>query len=109
MFVDSPGFEDTGGPEGDIATSVLLSQVASRCKSLRFVIMINYVSLLEDRGGSMRSVLKLIRSFTGDFDKDKRNFMFLFTHSNEIKIVPDDIDGAKVCLYDEIVSIPMDL
>lgn len=30
--------------------------------------------------------------------------MFLFTHSSEIKGVPDDIDGAKKCLHDEIVS-----
>lgn len=104
IFVDSPGFEDTGGPEGDVATSVLLSQVASRCRSLAFVIMISYVSLLEDRGGSMRSVLRLIRSFTRSFEEDKQSFMFLFTHSSEIKGVPDDIDGAKKCLHDEIVS-----
>lgn len=104
LYVDSPGFEDTNGQEADIATSVMLSQVASRCRSLRFVIMISYVSLLEDRGGSMRSVLRLIRSFAKDFHEEKQSFMFLFTHSNEITGVPDSIEGAKTSLQNEIVS-----
>ena len=104
LYVDSPGFEDTNGQEADIATSVMLSQVASRCRSLRFVIMISYVSLLEDRGGSMRSVLRLIRSFAKDFHEEKQSFMFIFTHSNEITGVPDSIEGAKASLQNEIVS-----
>ncbi len=104
VLVDTPGFEDTRGPEGDVATSVLLSQVASCCRSLRFVIMISYVSLLEDRGGSMRSILRLIRTFTSNFEDDKQSFMFLFTHTNKIRSVPDDIKGSLKCLLDEVVS-----
>ena len=49
VYLDSPGFEDTSGIEMDIATSALLSQVAKRCKSLRFVILIHCASLIEDR------------------------------------------------------------
>ncbi len=104
LFVDSPGFEDTKGHEADIATSIMLSEVAKRCRSLRFVIMISYVSLLEDRGGSMRAVLRLIRNFAKDFSTEKQSFLFLFTHSNEIAGVPDTIEGAEKCLHDEIVS-----
>lgn len=104
VFLDSPGFEDTRGHEIDIATSALLSQVAGHCKSLKFVIMISYVSLLEDRGNAMRSVLRLIRNFTRNFEEEWKSFMFLFTHSNEIKGVPDNIDGAKNSLHEEIVS-----
>jgi GTP-binding protein EngB required for normal cell division len=95
VYVDSPGFEDTDGTEMDIATSVMMSQVAKQCKSMRFVILINYASLLEDRGGAMRAVLKLTRSFVQDFNDEKKSFMFLFTHTNEIKEIPDSIDGAK--------------
>lgn len=107
LFIDSPGFEDTNGHEADIATSIMLSQVAKRCRSLRFVIMISYVSLLEDRGGAMRSVLRLIRSFAKDFEKEKQSFLFLFTHSNEIAGVPDSIEGARSCLQNEIVSFAL--
>ena len=103
VYIDSPGFEDTDGTEMDIATSVMMSQVAKQCKSLRFVILINYASLLEDRGGAMRSVLKLTRSFVQDFNEEKRSFMFFFTHTNEIKEIPDSIEGAKECLRNEII------
>ena len=105
LYVDSPGFEDTNGQEADISTSVMLSEVAKRCRSLRFVIMISYVSLLEDRGGAMRSVLRLIRSFAKDFYEEKQSFMFLFTHSNEIAGVPDSIEGARSCVEKEVVSL----
>eukprot|EP00978_Attheya_sp_CCMP212_P029752 scaffold106817_cov51-Attheya_sp.AAC.1 len=103
VYVDSPGFQDTNGHEVDIATSVMLSEVAKRCRSLRFVILISYVSLLEDRGGAMRSVLKLVRNFVKDFKEERRSFMFLFTHTNEIKGIPDDVDGAKACLLNELI------
>ena len=83
-YLDSPGFEDTDGHEIDIATSVMLSKVAQRCHSLRFVILVNYVSLLEDRGGAMRAVLKLCRSFVQDFSEKQMSFMFLFTHTDQI-------------------------
>jgi len=105
LYVDSPGFEDTNGQEADIATSVMLSEVAKRCRSLRFVIMISYVSLLEDRGGAMRSVLRLIRSFAKDFYEEKKSFMFLFTHSNEIAGVPDSIEGARSCVEKEVIRM----
>ena len=71
VYLDTPGFEDTSGVEMDIATAALLSQVAKRCKSLKFVIIIHCASLLEDRGGAFRAVLKFARAFVQDFDKSK--------------------------------------
>jgi len=104
VYLDSPGFEDTSGPEIDIATSVMLSQVATKCRSLRFVILINYASLIEDRGGAIRTVLKFIRGFVQDFNSEKQSFMFLFTHIDEIRGIPlDSIEGAKEHLKAEII------
>ena len=71
VYLDTPGVEDTGGVEMDIATASLLSQVAKRCKSLKFVIMIHCASLIEDRGGAIRSVIKFARSFVQDFSQSK--------------------------------------
>jgi len=79
-FVDSPGFEDTGGHEIDTATSVLLREVAQRCKSLRFIIVISFTSLMDSRGQPVRGLLKMIKSFVEDFNKQKKSFMFLFSH-----------------------------
>jgi energy-coupling factor transporter ATP-binding protein EcfA2 len=104
IYIDSPGFEDTEGPEIDIATSAMMSQVAKKCIRLRFVVMINYASLLEDRGGAMRGVLKLTRNFVKDFEETKTCFMFLFTHTNEIKGIPENsVKDAKVILRREII------
>ncbi|KAL7561438.1 hypothetical protein ACA910_009294 [Epithemia clementina (nom. ined.)] len=104
LYVDSPGSEDTDGPEIDVATSVMINHVVRRCKSLRFVFLINYVSLLEDRGSSMRAVLKQIKIFVDNFIANKTSFMFFFTHANEIKEIPeDDLPGARECLLKELI------
>ena len=71
VYLDTPGIEDTSGVEMDIATAALLCQVAKRCKSLKFVVIIHCASLIEDRGGAFRSVLKFVRTFVGDFNKFK--------------------------------------
>ena len=71
MYLDTPGVEDTNGVETDIATAAWLSQVAKRCKSLKFVILIHCASLIEDRGGAFRSVLKFAKAFVRDFKESK--------------------------------------
>ena len=115
LYLDSPGFEDTEGHEVDIATSVMLSQVAKRCKSLRFCVLIHYASLLEDRGGAIRAILKFTRNFVKDFNEEKQSFVFLFTHTNEISMESSDgldnnnnmagafLDQARAHLLQEIV------
>ena len=84
IYLDSPGYGDTGGIETDIATSVMLKKVSGVCKSIRFVVLVNYTSLLEDRGGAIRSLAKLLKGFVKDFSANKQSFMLLFTHTDEI-------------------------
>jgi energy-coupling factor transporter ATP-binding protein EcfA2 len=103
-YVDTPGFEDTDGHEMDIATSIMLTEVAKRCNSLRFVVLINYVSLLEDRGGALTAVLKFIGAFVKDFESDKKSFMFLFSHTNEIKDT-QSMSDAKHNLLREVTKM----
>jgi len=105
VYVDTPGFGDTHHEEIDIATSVMLSDIAKRCKSLRFVVLINFASFLEDRGGAARSMLRLTRSFVNDFSKNRKGFMFLFTHTGEIKGVSDNPSAAKDSVLDEILRL----
>ena len=103
VYLDSPGMEDTSGPEMDIATCALLSQVAKRCRSLKFVVVIHCASLIEDRGGAFRGVLKFARKFVADFKAAKTSFMFLFSHSNEIAEMSDTIQNAQKRLLEEII------
>jgi len=106
VYLDSPGLEDTRGVEMDIATSALLSQVAKRCRSLRFVILIHCASLLEDRGNAFRAIIKFAKRFVQDFVESKWSFMFLFTHTDEIGMSRSSEDAeSKKRLQGEIVHI----
>jgi len=106
VYLDSPGLEDTRGVEMDIATSALLSQVAKRCRSLRFVILIHCASLLEDRGNAFRAIIKFAKTFVQDFVESKWSFMFLFTHTDEIGMSRSSEDAeSKKRLQGEIVHI----
>mmetsp|Transcript_643 Transcript_643/g.1274 ORF Transcript_643/g.1274 Transcript_643/m.1274 type:complete len:2485 (-) Transcript_643:1939-9393(-) len=105
VYLDSPGLEDTRGVEMDIATSALLHQVAIRCKSIRFVILIHCASLLEDRGNAFRSVIQFAKKFVQDFSESKMSFMFLFTHSHEITSMSNSRGDAKKRLQEEVIQI----
>ena len=106
VYLDSPGLEDTRGVEVDIATSALLSQVAKRCKSLRFAVLIHCASLLEDRGNAFRSVIKFAKRFVQDFNESRLSFMFLFTHTDEIGMSRSSCgNDSKKWLQNEIVHI----
>ncbi len=106
VYLDSPGLEDTRGVEMDIATSALLSQVAKRCRTLRFVILIHCASLLEDRGNAFRTIIKFAKRFVQDFAESKWSFMFLFTHTDEIGMARSSSDvESKKRLQGEIVHI----
>ena len=83
-YVDSPGFKDTGGVEVDISTALSFVRVARGCRSLRFVVMINSATFLQDRGGSMRSLVALVQSFVGDFKTHRLAFSFVFTHTDSL-------------------------
>ena len=105
VYLDSPGLEDTRGAEMDIATAALLSQVAKKCKSIRFVVLIHCASLLEDRGNAFRSVLQFANKFVTDFTDYRTSFMFLFTHSHEITSMSSSSGDAKERIQAEIVQI----
>ena len=105
VYLDMPGMEDTNGVEMDIATCALLSQVAKRCKSLKFIMVIHCASLLEDRGGAFRAVLQFARKFVADFKHHKKSFMFLFSHSDEISSMSVSSQDAKVRIHDDIIQI----
>ncbi|KAL3941494.1 MAG: hypothetical protein SGBAC_004163 [Bacillariaceae sp.] len=104
VYIDTPGFEDTHDAEIDVATSVMLSRIAKTCKSIRFVVLVNFASLLDDRGGPARSILRFTRAFVKDFSIDKKGFMFLFTHTDET-IASDNVEGARKVLLDEIMRL----
>lgn len=82
VYLDSSGYEDTVGIEVDIATSISFCRVAQVCGSIRFVVLVNCASLLENRGGAIRGLVRLVSACVRDFDKFRLAFTFLFTHTD---------------------------
>ncbi|CAE8651577.1 unnamed protein product [Polarella glacialis] len=80
VYLDSPGYEDTAGPEVDFATSISYQKVAATCGQLRFLVLVSCASFLDNRGGAIRSLTKLLSSLVHGFDTHKLAFSFLFTH-----------------------------
>eukprot|EP00980_Cylindrotheca_fusiformis_P018992 scaffold6361_cov124-Cylindrotheca_fusiformis.AAC.5 len=66
--------------------------------------MVLFTSLF---GGTkqQKDFLKFTRAFVKDFGNDKKSFLFLFTHTDEIKGISGDLNSAKKTLLDEILRL----
>lgn len=64
-FCDCPGFLDNRGSEINIANAVNIRAAIQEAKSVKMVILINYFSLLADRGRGLKDVLKICTNLFG--------------------------------------------
>ncbi|CAE7561750.1 unnamed protein product [Symbiodinium sp. CCMP2592] len=99
VIVDAPGQFDTRGSEVDIATSALCRQLATKCRKLRFVMLVDCGSLLHCRMGSLRQITSMIREALPDFPRNQAHrgaVCFLFTHLEKVTPypMPSDRDEA---------------
>ncbi|KAH3758514.1 50S ribosome-binding GTPase [Pelomyxa schiedti] len=60
FVVDSPGFDDSAGPLVDVANMVGLHDCLRACSAVVPVLLINYNSLLADRGRNVRELIRLV-------------------------------------------------
>lgn len=60
FVVDSPGFDDSAGPLVDVANMVGLHDCLRACSAAVPVLLINYNSLLADRGGGIGELIGLV-------------------------------------------------
>ncbi|XP_065663253.1 repetitive organellar protein-like isoform X2 [Hydra vulgaris] len=75
---DSPGFSDTTGPEVDIVNSINTTEVISRSKSVRPVILMN----IENQGGRSEGIVKMVDMIQGmvmNIEDHLPAFTYLFT------------------------------
>ncbi|NGX38695.1 MAG: hypothetical protein KR126chlam1_00005 [Chlamydiae bacterium] len=64
-FCDCPGFLDNRGAEINIANAVNVKNAIIRAKSVKLVILINYHSLMADRGRGLSDMLKICSNLFG--------------------------------------------
>eukprot|EP01031_Cornospumella_fuschlensis_P025016 gene25016-30218_t len=84
VFCDLPGYKDTDDYNVDVATSLWIRKIACICKSLRFVFLIHYAALEENRGEPFRDLMKLISGLINEkYEAAMRSSLILFTHLSD--------------------------
>lgn len=98
ILCDAPGFEDTAGPEVDIANSMGVIEALKNCNSVKILALSSYMSL-GDRG---EGIIKLVHILINMIDgiKDRLNaILYAFTKypsTTDIHPVLSDIKKSKV-------------
>ena len=64
-YADCPGFLDNRGPEINIANAVNIKTMIHRATSVRVVVLVNYNSLMADRGRGVRDLTSILTDLFG--------------------------------------------
>jgi len=78
IFCDAPGFEDTAGPEQDIANGITISHSLRKCKSLKPLILLSKNTMGNRWEGTEKMALLLDRLFDS-FDIHLESCSLIFT------------------------------
>ncbi|CAF4554681.1 unnamed protein product, partial [Rotaria sp. Silwood2] len=80
ILCDSPGFEDTHGPEVDIANGIGIVRAIKTCKSVRPVVLISYKSI-GDRCTGVKDLAHMLVGLIPGIKNDDymQTFFYLFT------------------------------
>ena len=65
VYCDCPGFLDNRGPEINIANAVNIKETVSRAKSTKVLVLLNYNSLLANRGAGLKELAEILISLFG--------------------------------------------
>eukprot|EP00928_Gymnodinium_smaydae_P061201 TRINITY_DN45344_c0_g1_i1.p1 TRINITY_DN45344_c0_g1~~TRINITY_DN45344_c0_g1_i1.p1 ORF type:complete len:952 (-),score=99.80 TRINITY_DN45344_c0_g1_i1:132-2987(-) len=72
-FADCPGFLDNRGFEINVANAVNVKQTLAAAATVRIVVIINYHSLLADRGKGVSDLLHILGGLFGDVESLKKH------------------------------------
>lgn len=75
---DSPGFEDTSGPEVDIANSIGVIAALQNCKSVKILALSSYKSL-GDRGQGIQKLAHTLVNMIRDIEDRLNTVVYTFT------------------------------
>lgn len=78
MVCDTPGFDDTNGPEVDVANGVGVVAAVQQCKSVRPVVLISSKSV-GDRGQGIKRMAHLLTKIIPNLPDVLSTFSFFFT------------------------------
>jgi hypothetical protein len=104
-YCDCPGFLDNRGPEINIANAVNIKQTIGRARSVRVIVLINYYSLVAERGRGIKELIHILRDLFGGSAEH------LVKHASALLVgvsrAPVSVDG-DLKEMDEFVDLIMD-
>ncbi|EAR88873.1 helicase carboxy-terminal domain protein, putative (macronuclear) [Tetrahymena thermophila SB210] len=118
ILCDSPGFDDTAGPEVDIANGLGIVKAIKKCKSVRPVILLSFKSQ-GDRGQGIKQLAHILVGFVEDIQDKLSSFSYLFSkypkdyniNSELINIkksldsnIEEKSDKAFVSLFEDMIE-----
>lgn len=78
ILCDTPGFEDTNGPEVDIANGISIVRAIQKCKSVKPVVLVSYKSI-GDRFQGLKDLTHLLAGLIPGIQDQIRAFSYIFT------------------------------
>jgi len=78
VICDTPGFEDTNGPEVDIANRYSIVNAVKNCKSVRIVFLVSYKSM-GDRLKGLRKLANTLIEMIAELNSHMKAFSYYFT------------------------------
>eukprot|EP01031_Cornospumella_fuschlensis_P024805 gene24805-29975_t len=106
VFCDLPGYKDTDDYNVDVATSLWIRKIANICKSLRFVFLIHYAALEENRGEPFRDLMKLIAGLINEkYEAAMRSSLILFTHLSDRQTTEREESEALEAIQKKIQAV----
>eukprot|EP00873_Tetraselmis_striata_P036223 jgi/Tetstr1/456487/TSEL_043210.t1 len=96
-YMDCPGFIDNRGPEINIANAVNIKQAIYAAKSVTVVVLINYYSLLADRGKGLNDLTRILQDLFGSVARLEARAASI---ALGVSRVPAEDDGDPVKIND---------
>ncbi|KAL4441130.1 hypothetical protein ABPG74_002080 [Tetrahymena malaccensis] len=97
ILCDSPGFEDTAGPEVDIANGLGIVEAIKLCKSVRPVILLSFKSM-GDRGQGIKQLAHILVGFVKQIEDKLSSFSYLFSKFPENYNINSELINIKKSL-----------
>lgn len=69
-FIDNPGFKDTHGLSTAITNGFFRSQITTNVKDIKFLLLLTYSDLIENKGQQFRESIKAFSYLIGAFDEE---------------------------------------
>jgi hypothetical protein len=122
VICDTPGFEDTNGPEVDVANGLGVVEAVRKSKSVRPVVLISNKSV-GDRGELIKSLAHLLVGIVANIKDHLDSFSYLFTKYSDKELsqihaslksvknhltVEEKSDAAFVSLFESMLEATED-